>query len=90
MLRRIVGVVVLTTIWLCAMAALMRVVDAVLSGEPFTLVLKMLLFGGGVIAAGVTVALVEEGQSMLGARARTPQRSDMWLVDRGQRRHRKV
>ena len=33
---------------------------------------------------------VEEGQSMLGARARTPQRSDMWLVDGRQQRHRKV
>jgi hypothetical protein len=90
MLRRIAGVVVLAAIWLCAMAALMVVVNAALNDERFTHGLKLLLFAGGTIAAGVTVALVEEGQSMLGARARTPQCSEMWLVDGRQQRHRKV
>src|SRR5262245_38911893 len=90
MLRRVAGVVVLAAIWFCAMAGLMLVVDAVLNGEQFTFGLKLLLFAGGTIAAGLTVALVEEGQSMLGARARTPQRSEMWLVGGRQQRHRKV
>jgi hypothetical protein len=40
--------------------ALMIVADAIINGEPFTVGLKILLFAGGIIAAGTTVTLAED------------------------------
>ena len=64
-MRRIISCIVLAAVWLCAMSALMVVVDALARGEPLDVGLKLLLFGGGTVGAGTTIALAEEAGSWL-------------------------
>jgi len=69
---------------------LMVVVDAILNGEPFDRGLKFLLFGGGTIAAAITVAIAEEIADLRRqtAKALEPTQPAKLVTDeRAQRRH---